>query len=221
MVSRVLPSVALLVGVVCHRPVGTAPPPDGWANNAPTVVARVVERPDAQLLAVRQGTLEAWVKVPDVGAEVGDFVLLGRGAARYEVEVPELGQMVPAVVDIAHIQIVDEATAGRAVAALVPEDAVPIATVYAELGERADSTIVVYGAVVKATSAVGHIWVHLQDGTGSADAGTHDLTIQTNQRVVRGQRVAFEGTLRADVDLGFGYHYDALVENGRLVTSAP
>jgi hypothetical protein len=64
---------------------------------------------------------------------------------------------------------------------------------------------------------VGSIWVHVQDGTGDAAAGTHDLTIQTQQSVTAGQRVAFRGRLRKDVDLGFGYHYDALVEDAALV----
>lgn len=45
----------------------------------------------------------------------------------------------------------------------------------------------------------------------------HDLTVKTSQRVAVGQRVAFRGVLRKDVDLGFGYHYLALVEDGALI----
>ena len=75
----------------------------------------------------------------------------------------------------------------------------------------------VHGTVVKATSAVGWNWVHLQDGTGNAAAGSHDLTIQTQEQVVRGQQVAFQGTLREDVSLGFGYHYEALLENAKVL----
>jgi hypothetical protein len=163
---------------------------------------------------VRQGALEAWVAVPAVGAAVGDHVLLGQGSPRADVEIPELGLRVGQVVDIAHVQVVDAETAQRVSATTAPEGAVLIGTVYAELDQRADAEIVVYGVVVKATSAVGSIWVHLQDGTGDARTGTHDLTVQTQQPVTPGQRVAFRGVLRRDVDLGFGYHYDALVEGG-------
>ena len=56
-----------------------------------------------------------------------------------------------------------------------------------------------------------------EDGTGDAAAGTNDLTVQASELVPRGQRVAFRGMLRRDVDLGFGYHYDALVEGATLV----
>jgi len=207
----------LCSGLGCRKPVGTAPPPDGWANNAPTVVEQVVERPSSELLAVRQGPWQTWVLVPAVGAQVGDHVLLGQGTARYDVDIPELGLQAREVVDISHIQVVDQETAHRVIAARVPPGAVPVATVYAELEQRANQEIVVYGTVVKATNAVGSIWVHIQDGTGDVAAGTHDLTVQTQQSVIPGQRVAFRGLLRKDVDLGFGYHYEALIESGQLV----
>ena len=79
----------------------------------------------------------------------------------------------------------------------------------------------VYGTVVKATNAVGSIWVHLQDGTGDKDSGTHDLMIQTQAPVARGQRVAFRGMLRKDADLGFGYEYRAMLEAAELVGATP
>jgi len=206
------------VSVGCDRsPSGTEPPPDGWANSAPTVVERVVDREATQLLEVRQGRLTTWVSVPRVGAEPGDYILLGQGLARDDVEIPEIGERVPQVVDIAHARVVDFETAKRAVVSTAPDDAVPVGTVYAELDERADREIVVYGAVAKAAGAVGWYWVHLRDGTGDPATGTHDLTVQTKQAVAEGQRVAFRGTLRKDVDLGFGYFYDALVEDAELV----
>ncbi|MEC7948933.1 MAG: hypothetical protein VX265_15295 [Myxococcota bacterium] len=207
----------LLVAPGCDRAVGTDAPPNGWANTAPTVVARVVERDAHQLLEVQQGALLAWVKVPRVGAVVGDHVLLGQGSPRYNVAIPEIGETVELVVDISRVRVVDEDTARRTVAAAVPEAAVPISQVYAEIAARVDQPIVVHGTVVKATGAVGAIWVHLQDGTGDAASGTNDITVKTQAEVVPGQRVAFRGVLRRDVDLGFGYHYEALVEDGVLL----
>lgn len=211
--SRCSLSAALLLLVACSRTAGTEPPPGGWANAAPTVVEQAVDRGDVQLLAVRQGALQAWVQVPAVGAKVGDYVLLGQGTARTDVDIPEVGQRAPTVVDIEHVQVVDEATARQTLAAAAPDGAVPVQTVYAELEQRAGQPIVVYGTVVKATSAVGSVWVHIQDGTGDAAAATNDLAVQTHQTVTRGQRIGFRGVLRKDVDLGFGYHFDALVEN--------
>lgn len=207
----------LVVALGSTRLASNDEPPGGWANNAPTTVDAVVDRGEHQLLRVRQGALSTWVQVPDVGARVGDYVLLGRGVARTDVPIPELSERAPEVVDIAHVRVVDAETARRAVARPAPPGALPIGEAYAELDRRAGAEVLVFGRVVKATSAVGSVWVHLQDGTGDPAAGTHDLTVQTQQQVSPGQWVAFRGTLRSDVDLGFGYHYAALVEGGLVV----
>ena len=214
---HIISGLALIGLLGCHSPRGTQPPPEGWANNAPTLVEQVVDRGDVQLLAISQGAIRTWVRVPAVGARVGDYVLLGQGSLSPDVAIPEIGQEVREMVVISHVQVVDLDTAQRAIRAASPDDAVAIDTVYAELDERADGEIVVVGTVMKAPNAVGWYWVHLQDGTGDAAAGTHDLTVKTAQSVTVGQRVAFRGVLRKDVDLGFGYHYDALVEEGALV----
>lgn len=201
----------------CRKPSGTGPPPEGWANAAPTVVSQALDREEVQLLEVKQGTLTTWVQVPKVGAKAGDYILLGQGTARQDVDVAELDRTVKQIVDIRHARVVDFETAKAAVFAQAPDDAVPIGTVYAELARRANKDIVVYGTVVKASSAIGSYWIHLRDGTGDASDGTHDLTVRTQQSVTEGRRVAFRGRLRKDVDLGFGYHYRALVEAGELV----
>jgi hypothetical protein len=212
----ILASFALALAS-CGDPPPAEAPPGGWANLAPTVVEQVVERGAHQLLQVRQGELRTWVQVPRVGARAGDHVLLGRGTARTDVPIPEVSQRAPEVVDIAHVRVVDAETARRAVARRAPPGALSVGQAHAELERRAGTEIVVFGRVVKATSAVGSVWVHLQDGTGDPRAKTHDLTVQTRRGVVPGQWVAFRGTLRRDVDLGFGYHYKALVERGTLV----
>lgn len=209
--------LALLAFTTLGCASSTDAPPGGWANNAPTTVEAVVDRGELQLLEIRQGELTTWVQVPDVGAQVGDHVLLGRGTARTDVPIPERALRAREVVDIEHVRVVDAETARRVTTRQAPAGALPIATAYAELDRRANTEIVVYGRVVKAANAVGSTWVHLQDGTGDSGAGTHDLTVQTQEGVVEGQWVAFRGTLRRDVDLGFGYHYDALVEAGTRV----
>lgn len=198
-------------------PSATEPPPEGWANVAPALVEAVVEREDSRLIAVRESQWRFWAEVPAVAVQPGDHVLLGRGPARYDVEIPELGTRASQVLDIAHVAVVDEAAARLAVAGDPPEGAVPVAEVYARLSELAGEELLVYGTVTKATSAVGSVWVHLQDGTGDPEAGTHDLMVQTQAPVQAGQRAAFRGLLREDADLGFGYRYRALLEEAEVL----
>lgn len=210
-------ALALFELAACRESSGTEPPPGGWANNAPTVVKRVVNRDAHQLLEVRQGDLRTWVRVPRVGAEPGDYILLGQGTARTDVEIPELGIRAEQVVDIDHARPTDLQTAQQAASVGVPEGALSVGEVYAQLEERADEEVIVYGTVVKVSNAIGWAWVHLQDSTGDPSAAGYDLTVQTKEPPLEGIRVAYEGTLRADVDLGFGYHYDALVEEAVFV----
>lgn len=211
------PALLTLALAACSLPKGTIPPQEGWSNRAPTVVQQVVDRGDIQILEVQAGTERAWYAVPDVGVLVGEYVLLGHGTVTEDVEIRELGLRAPTLTELRHIRVVDKETAERTIASGAPADAVPVGTVFAELDERADKEIVVLGTVAKEASAMGSIWVHIQDGTGDPAHASHDLTVQTQQPVTRGQRVAFRGVLRKDVDLGFGYRYAALVEDGVLL----
>ena len=75
--------------------------------------------------------------------------------------------------------------------------------------------VVVRGRVVKFTASVmGKNWLHLRDGSGSA--GTNDLTVSTNATAAIGDMVLVRGTLGADKDLGFGYHYDIIIEDAAV-----
>lgn len=214
---RLVGALALVALVGCRQSSGTEPPPDGWANRAPTAVERVVDRGEFQLLEVSQGRLRTWVRVPRVGAEPGDYILLGRGTPRNDFEIPEIGERVPQIVDIAHARPVDYETARRVAFAGVPTGALSVGAVYAQLDEHANREVVVYGTVAKVSHAIGWSWVHLRDSTGDPSAADHDLTVQTKEPPPEGVRVAYRGVLREDVDLGFGYHYDALVEAAEFV----
>ncbi|MBI5539708.1 MAG: SH3-like domain-containing protein [Bacteroidia bacterium] len=58
-------------------------------------------------------------------------------------------------------------------------------------------------------------WIHLQDGT-EAD-GKFDLTVTTAEEFKVGDIVTIEGTVAIDKDFGYGYFYDVLVEDAKVV----
>lgn len=74
--------------------------------------------------------------------------------------------------------------------------------------------IVVRGKVVKVSNGImGKNWVHLQDGTGSAAKGTHDLVCTTKEKLTVGDVVTVTGTLAKDRDFGSGYRYSSIIED--------
>ena len=96
-------------------------------------------------------------------------------------------------------------------------DARTVAEVLTKGPELKNKNVVVRGKVVKFTPGVmGKNWVHLRDGSGSADAGTNDVLVTTLAETKLGDVVVFKGVVHTDVDLGSGYAYKVLIEEATL-----
>lgn len=96
-------------------------------------------------------------------------------------------------------------------------DAKTVAEVVAKGPELKNKNVVVSGKVVKYTPGVmGKNWVHIRDGSGSADAGTNDILVTTMAETRLGDVVVFKGVVHTDVDLGAGYAYKVLIEEATL-----
>lgn len=90
-----------------------------------------------------------------------------------------------------------------------------VAELFANKAALAGKEVVVRGRVAKFTPEVmGKNWIHLQDGTGSA--GTNDLTVATSATAAVGNLVLVRGKLTTDRDLGFGYHYDVIIDDAAV-----
>jgi hypothetical protein len=77
--------------------------------------------------------------------------------------------------------------------------------------------VVVRGRVVKANYEImGSNWYHVQDGSGNLEAGTHDLTVTSNDRANVGDVVTITGPITLGKDFGAGYAYDVMVEKASI-----
>jgi hypothetical protein len=77
----------------------------------------------------------------------------------------------------------------------------------------------VRGQVTRVTPDVqGRAFFHLRDGNGSSKGPAIDLVVTSVVEPKRGQVATFEGTLRADDDIGIGYKYPVLLEDATLVS---
>lgn len=96
------------------------------------------------------------------------------------------------------------------------EGSISIADLYAKAADYAGKTLKMKGEVVKVNNEVmGKNWVHIQDGSGSEN--NFDLTVTTQDKVNVGDVVTFEGTIATKKDFGFGYYYDVIMEDAKLV----
>lgn len=96
-------------------------------------------------------------------------------------------------------------------------NAYSIADLYAKKAELNAKSVKVKGVVVKVSpSIMGKNWVHIQDGTGDAAAGTHDLVLTTDSIPLDGETITATGTLAKDKDFGGGYAYKVILENASI-----
>jgi len=114
--------------------------------------------------------------------------------------------------------------AGQGEAASLPIDvaAAPggkrIVELWSERTHLDGTTVVTRGRVVKFLPGImGKNWIHLRDGSGSAQKGDNDITITTDETVGVGEIVTVRGLLKIDQDLGAGYTYKVIVADAKLV----
>lgn len=96
-------------------------------------------------------------------------------------------------------------------------DAKTVAEVMNGKATLKDKTVLVRGQVVKVNAGIlGKNWVHLQDGSGAAKDGTHDVIVVTKDEAAVGDVVSARGTVRTDVNVGSGYAYAILIDDAAL-----
>jgi hypothetical protein len=97
-------------------------------------------------------------------------------------------------------------------------DARTIAELWTQKDALAGKSVSIRGQVVKYNPGVmGKNWIHLQDGSGDAAKGTHDITVTTMGETAVGATITITGTVRTNKDFGAGYSYALIVEDAKVV----
>jgi len=92
-----------------------------------------------------------------------------------------------------------------------------IGDLYKERNALNGKLVKLQGEVVKVNNQImQRNFLHLQDGTGSAEDGSNDITITSQDTANVGDRVTVTGTLILDHDFGSGYRYPLLVEKASI-----
>jgi hypothetical protein len=94
-----------------------------------------------------------------------------------------------------------------------------VANLYKDRTELNGKQVKLEGKVVKVNNQImQRNFLHLQDGTGSADDGSNDITITSQDTANVGDMVNVTGTLILDHDFGAGYKYPLLIEKASITT---
>lgn len=93
-----------------------------------------------------------------------------------------------------------------------------IADVYQDKAALAGQPVTIHGKVVKVNNNImNRNWLHLQDGSGDAAAGTNDVAITSDDTAAMGDEITVTGTVAVDLDFGAGYKYPLLIEKATIV----
>lgn len=92
-----------------------------------------------------------------------------------------------------------------------------VAGLFANRATLANQEVVVRGKVVKVNNGImGKTWLHLQDGSGSQEAGDYDIAVTTHDAANLDDIVTVRGPMHLDRDFGAGYTYAVIVEDASV-----
>ncbi len=176
---------------------------------------------------------KTWVAVPEMKVSVGQEITFQPGAEMTNFPSKTLNRTFDRIIFSAGPASAQGAGSTKAgsgsTAASVPAvtdvkvekakgaNAYTVGDIFAKRKTLDKKTVVVRGKVVKVSSGImGANWIHVQDGTGDAKKGTHDLVATTQDLPSVGDVVTVKGVLSADKDFGAGYRYDVIIEKASI-----
>jgi len=136
-----------------------------------------------------------------------DRILFGALEGPADVSPAQQHMSAPAAADNTPIKVAKaEGTEGKSVA-----------EVWSSRNALKDGKVVVRGKVVKFLGGImGKNWIHLRDGSGSADKGDNDIAVTTNDMAAVGEVVTISGVVHVDKDFGAGYRYPVIIEEAKV-----
>lgn len=223
--------IVLLVvsGCVQKNKVPVAQAPNAAPGQHQVKVEEVIQTTNYTYLRVSENGTENWIAVTRQEAAPGEIYYYDKDMEMKNFESKELKRTFETVYFVQGLSkepiigdVPTPANQGKISSvkgediSIDPADGVSVADLYAKAADLTGKTIKMKGKVVKVNNEVmDRNWIHIQDGTGSAD--NFDLTITSADKVEVGDVVTFEGTIATKKDFGYGYYYEVIMEDAKLV----
>lgn len=216
----------------------------GNPNEHKVVVAEVLQASEYTYLRVNENDKELWMAVPKMEAQVGETYYYENGMPMTDFKSKDLNRTFKEVLFLEYLSK-NPIVAGNETNITNPHGTIPntgniteaqkpkvekkdvnvehnngeiaISELFKNKEQHAGKTVKVKGKVVKYSPEImNKNWIHLQDGTDFN--GKFDLTITTLSTDVKvDDIVTLEGTVAVNKDFGFGYFYDVLIEDAKII----
>ncbi|HWR72010.1 MAG TPA: DNA-binding protein [Nitrospirota bacterium] len=96
-------------------------------------------------------------------------------------------------------------------------NAYTVAEIFTKAKSLNKKQVLVRAKVVKVSKGImNRNWIHLQDGTGDAGKGTHNLVATSQGLPATGDVITVKGTVIKDKDFGSGYKYAVILEDATV-----
>jgi ribosomal protein S17 len=229
---------------VAETPSATSQP-TAEAPKAGGTAGKVVETMNAAgytYVQVDDGQKKIWAAAPEFSVAVGDEVIVPEGMPMNNYHSKSLDRdfevvyfvdsvlnpNAPAAAAVDPNATMPEGHPDTKVSATAPADIDLQGIVKAEGGKTvaeintaktdlAGKEVTLRGKVVKYNAQImGKNWLHIQDGSGDAAAGTNDITVTSSTEAKVGDTVLVSGTLSLDKDFGYGYKYALIIEDAKV-----
>jgi hypothetical protein len=193
-------------------------------------VFEVIDGTSYTYMKVKKGGEEIWIATDLFGFQEGDIIYFDEGLEMKDFESKELGRTFETIYFVDGVSSepdkMEDPHAGldmggqpqkpelekMDISVAPVEGSITIGEIFLNREDHAGKTVKVHGQVTKVNSGImGRNWVHIQDGT--ADGDNFDLTITTDDEPQVGDIVTYSGTLNLEVDFGYGYFYEVIVED--------
>jgi hypothetical protein len=224
----------LSVMAACKGPLSKPASGDSKTQTHNVVVSEVIHAGGYTYLKVTEKRKETWLAVPAMEVTKGEKLSYTGGLEMKDFTSKELKRTFPSIlflegVNMGDVPAVQEAspmanmkspgalkTEKINVTIEPAEGCISIAKLFESRSEYSGKTVKVRGKVTKFNIQImGKNWVHLQDGTDYK--GDFDLTITTDKMMGVGDTATFEGKIALKKDFGYGYFYEVIMEDGKLI----
>ncbi len=201
-------------------------------------VTEVIQTSQYTYLKVSENGAENWIAVTRMEAAAGETYYFDKAMEMTNFKSKELNRTFESILFVQEISKQPVASSAATQAPEMPgaathtgkvadgkkagisvspaQGSVSIAELYKNRANYSGKVIKIKGQIVKINEQVmGKNWIHIQDGSGSAD--DFDLTITTLDGCKMDEVVTFEGTINLKKDFTHGYFYEVIMEDAKLV----